>query len=125
LFLHAIILLYAVTSICSKIAASLEFFSPKWILIYGLQIVILGVYAILWQQVLKRMNLNFAYANKSLTLVWGMLFGILFFEETLTVWNIIGAIIVLGGVILMVTGEEGEQPEGAAQALESEEGGNE
>lgn len=103
LFLHAVIFLYALSSICSKYASSLAFFSFKWMLIYALQIFILGCYALLWQQVLKRMPLNFAFANKSVTLIWGMIFGVIIFEETLSVLNIVGAIIVLVGVVFMVT----------------------
>ena len=103
LFLHAIVFLYALSSICSKYASGLEFFSFKWMLVYGLQIFILGCYALLWQQVLKRMPLNFAFANKSVTLVWGMIFGVVIFKETLSVWNLVGAAIVLIGVIFMVT----------------------
>ena len=108
-FLHAIIFLYALSSICSKHASGLEFFSFKWMIVYGLQIFILGCYALLWQQVLKRMPLNFAFANKSVTLVWGMIFGVILFDEKLTVLNIVGAAIVLIGVIFMVT----ENSEGA------------
>lgn len=104
LFLHAIIFLYALSAVCSKFAAGMEFFSIKWMLLYGLQIFILSIYAILWQQVLKRMPLNFAFANKSLTLIWGMLFGLIIFDEKITLFNIIGATIVLAGVMLMVTG---------------------
>ena len=106
IFLHSIIFLYALSSVCAKFASGMEFFSFKWILLYGLQIFILGVYAILWQQVLKRMNLNFAYANKSLTLVWGMLFGFFVFKESISLFNILGAAIVLIGVIIMVTDEK-------------------
>lgn len=103
LFLHAIIFLYSLSSICSKYASGLEFFSFKWMLVYGLQIFILGCYALSWQQVLKRMPLNFAFANKSVTLVWGMIFGVILFDEKLSVLNIVGAVIVLIGVIFMVT----------------------
>ena len=102
-FLHAIIFLYSLTSLCAKFASRLAFFSLHWILLYGLQIFILGVYAILWQQVLKRLPLNFAFANKSLTILWGMLFGIIVFKEIPTATNIIGGLIVLVGVVIMVT----------------------
>ena len=102
-FLHAIIFLYALSSICAKYASKLEFFSVKWFLIYALQIFVLGCYALLWQQILKVMPLNFAFANKSVTLVWGMIFGVILFDEKLSVWNIVGAVIVLVGVIFMVT----------------------
>ena len=103
IFLHSIIFLYALSSVCAKFASRMEFFSLRWMLLYGLQIFILGVYAILWQQVLKRMKLNFAYANKSLTLVWGMLFGLFIFKEGISLFNILGAAVVLAGVIIMVT----------------------
>lgn len=49
------------------------------------------------------MPLNFAFANKSLTILWGMLFGIIVFKEIPTATNIIGGLIVLVGVVIMVT----------------------
>lgn len=118
IFLHSIIFLYALTSLCSKFASGMEFFSLEWILVYGLQIFILGIYAILWQQILKRMNLNFAYANKSLALVWGMLFGVLIFKESISVWNILGAVIVLIGVIVMVTGDDEKEEKNTVKEIE-------
>lgn len=121
IFLHSIIFLYSLTSLCSKFASGMEFFSWEWILVYGLQIFILGVYAILWQQILKRMNLNFAFANKSLALVWGMLFGFLVFDEKISALNILGALIVLIGVIVMVTGEEKPDEAKNLKGIEDEE----
>ena len=118
IFLHSIIFLYALTSLCSKFASGMEFFSLEWFLVYGLQIFILGIYAILWQQILKRMNLNFAYANKSLALVWGMLFGVLIFKESISVWNILGAVIVLIGVIVMVTGDDEKEEKNTVKEIE-------
>ena len=117
IFLHLIIFLYSLSSLCSKFASKLEFFSFKWCALYALLIFILGIYAILWQQLLKVMPLNLAYANKSVTLLWGMLFGIFIFKETVTLTNILGGLIVLAGVIVMVT--DRKKPEG-----EKEEGGN-
>ncbi len=67
---------------------------------------ILGVYAILWQQLIKKIPLNVAYANKAVTLVWGMVWGAVIFKEHISLANIIGAVVVLFGVILMVTGGE-------------------
>lgn len=103
LLLHFIILLYACVSICLKLASAREFLSLPWCGLYALVIFILGVYALLWQQVLKTLPLNFAYANKAVTVAWGMIFGILFFKETVEIKHIIGAAIVLLGVVVMVT----------------------
>lgn len=109
LLLQLIVLFYSIVGICSKTAAGKEFLSPEWILLYGAIILILGIYALFWQQILKKIPLNIAYACKSVTVVWGILWGVLFFNETLSVKQIIGTAVVLGGVVLMVTGSEKEK----------------
>ena len=102
--LQMIILIYSLGGICSKMASSKDFLSFEWILFYGLVILSLGVYAILWQQILKKVNLNVAYASKAVTLIWGSIWGVVIFHETISWNNILGGVIVLAGVILMVTG---------------------
>lgn len=106
LFLHLIIFIYSACSVLSKSAAQQPFLSPKFILLYGGMILVLGVYAVLWQQVLKKMQLNVAYANKAVAIIWGMLWGVLFFGETLSAQNVIGAALVLFGVVLMAVDED-------------------
>ena len=83
-----------------------ELLSIKFFLLYGGIVLILGIYAIVWQQIIKYMPLSTAYANKAITVVWGILWGVLFFQETVS-WNmIIGAIVVIIGVIIVVTSDE-------------------
>lgn len=106
IILNIIILLYSFSSIFSKIAAGKAFLSSEWCIFYGLVILIMGIYAIFWQQVLKNVSLNVAYANKAVTLIWGMIWGAVIFKETISLTNVIGAVIVFIGVILMVTGKE-------------------
>ena len=102
--LHLIILFYSFSSICSKLASSKEFLSLEWCLLYGLVILFLGIYAIVWQQILRKINLNVAYASKAVTLIWGTIWGVLIFKETKTWNNIVGGIIVIPGVILVGVG---------------------
>lgn len=109
LILNLIILFYSLGGICSKTASGKQFLSFEFILFYGLVLFILAVYAVLWQQVIKRIPLNIAYANKAVTLVWGMVWGAVVFKEHISLANIIGAVIVLAGVLLMVTGGEKEK----------------
>ncbi len=104
--LHIIILLYSLGGICSKIASSKDFLSLEWFFFYGLVLLSLGIYAVLWQQILKKVQLNIAYASKAVTIIWGTLWGVLIFRENIEWNNIVGGIIVLAGVILMVTGGE-------------------
>lgn len=100
LLLHTILILYSTGGIFSKLAAGEKFLSLQFLILYGLQIVILIVYAFGWQQVLKRMPLSTAYANKAVTIVWGGLWGVLLFSEKMTAGKVIGCLIVLGGVAL-------------------------
>ncbi len=102
IILHLILLMNSLGGICSKTAAGKPFLSFEFCLFYGIMLLILAVYALLWQQVLKMLPLNVAYANKSVAMIWGALWGVLFFNETITLSNIIGGVIVLAGVTLMV-----------------------
>ena len=103
--LHLILVLFSVTSIFSKLAANEEFLSFKFILFYGLVILCLFIYAIAWQQIIKRMPIVTAYANKAVTVIWGIVFGRLIFGEEITLPKIIGAVIIIAGVYLVVSGD--------------------
>lgn len=72
---------------------------------------LLGVYAIGWQQIIKRMPLTAAYANKAVTTVWGLVWGVLFFKERVTFGKIIGVILVVAGVALFGIAEAAEDKE--------------
>ena len=107
LLLHIILFGISLSSVCSKMAAKQEFLSFKFMLFYGLVLFILFVYAIAWQQVLKKLPLVTAYANKAVTVIWGLVFGLVFFQEKITVQKVIGAVIIILGVYLIVSdGEE-------------------
>ena len=57
-----------------------------------------GIYAIAWQQVIKKFSLSTAYANKSVYLLWSQIWAVVIFHENLSVRNIIGILVVLTGV---------------------------
>ena len=116
LILHIVLALYSLFGIASKLAANEPFLSFKFILLYGMVIANLGVYAIVWQQLLKHIPVITAYANKAVTVVWGILWGYLFFDEKVTPLKIVGAFIIIVGVILVVFDEK----EGKNQIAEEE-----
>ena len=95
--LQAVIMIYTLSTVAAKFASGTEFLSFKFLFFYGIEIFILGVYAILWQQVIKKIDLSIAYANKAVSLVWSIVWAILFFNEVVTIKNIIGVIIVIIG----------------------------
>jgi len=72
LVLHLLLMIYSLSSLCSKFASQYEFLSFKFCLYYFLVLLFLFMYALGWQQVLKHLDLTTAYANKAITNVWGI-----------------------------------------------------
>ncbi|MDO5797989.1 MAG: EamA family transporter [Eubacteriales bacterium] len=110
LMLHISLLFSSLSGVCSKMASRYteNIFSMEFIFWFGLVFVIMFGYAIIWQQILKRMPLTVAYANRPVTLIWGIIWGSLIFGEKVT-WNmIVGAAVIFVGIYL-VTGEDGEK----------------
>lgn len=105
-FLHIVVFIYSMSSILTKKAALSEFLSLEFIVLYGLVLMCMGVYAVVWQQVIKNLPLNVAFANKSVTVIWGMVWGSIFFDEVVTPKMVIGAVIVITGVVIVITGGE-------------------
>ena len=62
---------------------------------------VLGVYAILWQQVLKRIPLTTAFMFKSVTVIYGMAFASFLFKEQISANNIAGACMIIVGIIIL------------------------
>ena len=104
--LHGILLLYSLGGIVSKTAASKPFLSVDFMVLYSIVILNLGLYAILWQKILKKMSLTAAFANKSIVIIWGVIWGKLVFDEVITITQIIGVIIILIGILIVVKNNE-------------------
>ena len=99
------VMVYSLSTVTGNMASKHEFLSPGYILFFGLDFCILGVYAILWQQIIKRFQLSIAYANKAMTLLWSMVWNFLIFSQGITVKKVIGVLVVMAGVIVMNMGE--------------------
>ena len=95
--------IYSCSSVVAKFASGNDVLSFRFIFFYGLDVVILGVYALLWQQAIKRYELSIAYANKAITLLWALMWSVFLFKDTIR-WNhIVGIIIVMIGIIVLNT----------------------
>lgn len=99
--LQAIIFLYTLSTVVAKYASFQEFLSVKFIGFYALEIFILGIYAILWQQIIKKFDISIAYANRAMGLLWSVVWAVVFFGEDIKVKNIIGVVIVIIGTIIV------------------------
>ena len=112
--LQPAVVLFSCVSICSKLAAkqlpadtsSLSDFIVRsmtnWrlILLLGLMVFLLGIYAFIWQIIIKKSKIAIVYANKRSYLFWTQLAAIVIFGEHLSVCNMLGIAIIFAGVIL-------------------------
>lgn len=98
--LVAINLLYACVSLFTKYASQQEFMSWNYMVGLIAAVGVMGLYAVLWQQVLKRIDLSLAYMFKGTSLIFVMLLAYVLFDEQITWNNIVGAIIIISGIVL-------------------------
>ena len=116
LLLHLAVFTLSLSTICSKFSAGQEFMSFGFIAFYAGVILALGIYALIWQQVLQKIPLTTAFVNKSASLIWSLIWGIAFFNEAVSASMIIGIAVVFCGVILVIVGapqktQKGQQDE--------------
>jgi len=107
--LHLTIMLFSLTGVFSK-AASVCYDreglrSPMLYLFLFLMLLNCGVYAIAWQKVIAHLELNVAYANREVYMVWSQVWAVLIFQERLSVSNMIGLLTVMAGVWMVVMHE--------------------
>ena len=100
LLLHIILIIYSFSGICSKKAALESFLSFDFLLYYLLVFLILVIYALGWQQIIKVLPLSTAFANKAITVVWGLVWGKLLFNENITTGKLIGIGFIVAGIVL-------------------------
>lgn len=98
--LVGIYLLYACTSFFTKFASLQEFLSLPYLLGLTGAFVVMAAYALLWQQIIKRVPIAEAYMFKGTGLVWGLLICYFFFGEAITTGNIVGSVMVIVGIAL-------------------------
>ena len=106
ILLHVLLMVYSISGILSKLAAKVVFMSIPFILLYLGIVFLLGIYAIFWQQIIKALPLTIAYANKAVSVIWGLVWGILFFHEKLTLGKLIGICLSVTGIILFCKSDE-------------------
>lgn len=93
-------MIYACESVFIKLASRQEQFSPRYLLFLACAVAVLGIYAIVWQQIIKRVPISEAYMFKGTALIFVLLISVLFLGESITVANLIGAAMIVSGIIL-------------------------
>lgn len=98
--LLGIFLLYAFVSVFTKYTSLQEPFSLYYFFGLAGVFVLMGGYAILWQQVLKRIPLTDAYMFKGCSLIFLLILSAILFGESISLTNIIGSLLIVIGIAL-------------------------
>ena len=122
LILQFAVMIYSINTVVAKFVSNEVFGSPKFLMLYFLEFCVLGVYAIFWQQLIKRFELSIAYANKAMTLLWSLLWSIVIFHEGVTLPKIAGVILVIIGTIVINGGDSKDSTESSedTEAIQTE-----
>lgn len=100
--LYGSFFIYSISSICAKLAAGQEN-AIKVVVFIGLEVFCLGIYALIWQQALKKFSLVTAMASKGVVVIFNLIWSVMLFREEVTIYNIIGAVIIIGGIWMVAS----------------------
>ena len=120
LVLQMVVIVYTLSSVVAKLATGKDLFSFSFFLFYGLEIAILGIYAILWQQMIKKFDLSVAYANRAMAILWSALWAVVLFHESLGVKQLIGIAFVILGTVIINSEPERESKNGLTDKTDTE-----
>lgn len=105
LILQVGIFIFSIAGVLTKVLAesiirskgiSLENF------IYCIEIIIIyALYALIWQYVLKHLSLTVAYMTKSSVLIWSLLWAYIFFDQHITLDNILSVLLIITGIVII------------------------
>ncbi len=98
ILMHLGFLVYSFYSVLGKTASLSE--QNKYIF-YLIIFLILGLYALIWQLVLKVFPLSFAYTNKAIIIIWGMLWGKVVFNEQFTIKKLLAVLLIFTGILIL------------------------
>ena len=100
LLLSLSLVLQSLSSVFIKYAGQYETDSPEFIFYYVIAVGCLGVFAIMWQFLLELIPLTTAYLRKGILYILILIWSVILFNETVTINNIIGSIIIIAGISL-------------------------
>ena len=106
LFLQGAVMIYTLSGIMAKFAAG-AVAMEKMLLFFCLDLFFLGIYALIWQQLIKGLPLSVAYANRAMALLWSALWAKIIFKEEIALKQIAAIGLVIVG-IMMINGEKSD-----------------
>lgn len=100
LILYLAYFVYSISAVCAKYAAKQT--TVKGVVLFILlEIACLGVYALIYQQALKRFPLSVALSNKGITVILTLMWAVLLFHEQISGFNLLGSASIIAGICLV------------------------
>ena len=97
LVLQIVIAIYTLSTVMAKLASGQPLFSVGFFGFYGAELLILGIYALPWQQRIKIFDLSVAYTNRAMALLWPLIWAVVTFKDNITVKKVKGVALVIAG----------------------------
>ncbi|MDM5190563.1 EamA family transporter [Bacillus sp. DX4.1] len=104
-FLHVAFFLYSIIMVYMKWAAQYPVGSIAFLIAYVVLVILLFGYAIIWQQVIKPFEISKAYSHRGIIILWGLIWSVVFFGDTVKWNNLLGAAIIIVGIVVVVKDE--------------------
>lgn len=98
LLLSISLIIQSLSSVFIKFAGKYETLSKEFLFFYALAVLCLGVFAIMWQLLLELIPLTTAYLRKGILYILILIWSVILFQEKVTLFNIIGSIIIIVGI---------------------------
>lgn len=76
-------------------------FNLNTIVLVGFYLGLYAVYAVLWQKVIAKADLSYTFLLRSSSIIWTMLFSIIIFKNIITPLNLVGILLIMGGIIMV------------------------
>ena len=93
-------IVYASISVFTKEASKHIFLSVGYIAWIVGEIVVFGIYAILWQKILSLLSLSTAYTTKSFSIILILLICSRLYDEPITFYKLIGICLIIVGLTI-------------------------
>lgn len=106
ILLQFVFIIYSMAGVFNKCASEYDFLSLEWIMFFCLLLSSLVIYGIGWQQILKYYPLTTAAINKSVAVVWGMIWSWMIFNETFSFIECISICFVIVGIVIFSYSKE-------------------
>ncbi|MBQ3641927.1 EamA family transporter [bacterium] len=98
---------YSCEGVLLKMASKHDFLSSLYILYFACVLLVLGLYAIMWQKILEMFPLNKVFLCKSITIVFLLFLSHFLFNEDITMNNIVGSFFIILGIVVLSWKETG------------------